>query len=139
MIYIGIDTGKHTGLAVWDSRKGRLLEVETMPIHRALDRVLTWTMQCSRNGINVMVIFEDARQRKYYTGDVAAKAQGAGSIKRDAWIWEDFLIDYSIPFRAVAPGKGSTKWTAAYFKQVTGWQGLTSNHARDAAVLVIGR
>ena len=31
MIYIGIDTGTNTGYAEWDSKKGRLLEVDSLP------------------------------------------------------------------------------------------------------------
>lgn len=39
MIYIGIDTGTNTGYAEWDSKKGRLLEVDSLPIHKAMERV----------------------------------------------------------------------------------------------------
>ena len=87
------------------------------------------------------MIFEDARHRTWFGKDknISAKLQGAGSIKRDCSIWEDFLQDYEIPFRAVPPQKGCTKWTEEYFKMVTGWKGKTSSHSRDAAVLVFGR
>lgn len=136
MKWIGIDTGTHTGLAVWDDKKRELTSLETLPIHKALSRVLAIS-----GSEEVMVIFEDARQRKWFGRDknTNAKLQGAGSIKRDCSIWEDFLTDYEIPFRAVPPQKGCTKWTEEYFKMVTGWKGKTSNHARDAAVLVFGR
>ena len=77
MICIGIDPGTHTGLAVWDTRSGRFLNLETLPIHQAMDIVRYW------NGVtdgNIQVVFEDARQRKWFgRGDVSAKAQGAGS------------------------------------------------------------
>lgn len=36
MIYIGIDTGVHTGIAIWDNRKRSLEMVKQMPIHRAM-------------------------------------------------------------------------------------------------------
>ena len=32
-----------------------------------------------------------------------------------------------------------TKWSAEVFADMTGWKGRTSNHARDAALLVYGR
>lgn len=135
MIWIGIDTGTHTGLAVWDDTKQQLVSLETLSIHRAMARVLTLSAE------DVMVVFEDARQRTWFGKDknTYAKLQGAGSIKRDCSIWEDFLTDYEIPFRAVPPHKGSTKWSEEYFKMVTGWTGKSSNHSRDAAVLVFGK
>lgn len=136
MIYIGIDPGTHTGLAVWDDKKKELTSLETLPIHRALARVLAIS-----GTDETFVVFEDAKQRTWFGKDKnsSAKLQGAGSIKRDCSIWEDFLTDYEIPFRAVPPQKGGTKWTEDYFKLVTGWKGKTSNHSRDAAILVYGR
>lgn len=139
MICIGIDPGKHTGLAVWDSREGRFLSLETLPIHKALSRVRIWKMESDSRGWSLRVVFEDARQRSWFgKGDVSAKQQGAGSIKRDCVIWEDFLQDTGIPFQAKPPVKGATKVSSAYFKAVSHWEGRTSVHARDAAMLVIG-
>ena len=135
MICIGIDPGTHTGVAVWDTREGKFLSLETLPIHKALLRVLVLTSDQVAE-----VVFEDARQRTWFgKGDTNAKAQGAGSVKRDCSIWEDFCRDYGIPFQAKPPIKGATKVTADYFKMVSGWTGRTSEHARDAAMLVIGR
>ena len=135
MKWIGIDPGTHTGLAVWDDKKRELTSLETLPIHKALARVLAIS-----GSDEVFVIFEDARQRTWFgKGDTNAKAQGAGSVKRDCSIWEDFCKDYGIPYWAKPPGKGMTKVTSDYFRTISGYQGRTSNHARDAAMLVIGR
>lgn len=139
MIWIGIDTGTHTGLAVWDDTKREFLEIETLSIHKALDKVRWYKDFCSKYGQDLFVIFEDARQRNWFGERTNAKLQGAGSIKRDCAIWEDFLKDEEVQFRAMPPQKGCTKLSADYFKKVTGWQKQTSNHARDAAMLVIGR
>lgn len=135
MICIGIDPGTHTGMAVWDSKEGKFLSLETLPIHRAMVEVMNL-----RIGREILVVFEDARQRKWYgKGDTNAKLQGAGSVKRDCSIWEDFCKDYGIPFRAIPPVKGATKITPEYFKLISHYQGRTSEHSRDAAMLVIGR
>ena len=136
MKWIGIDTGTHTGLAVWDDRLKELTSLETIPIHRALSRVLALS-----STEDVFVIFEDARQRTWFGKDknTSAKLHCATSIKSDCSIWENFLTDYEIPFRAVPPQKGCTKWDDKYFKMGTGWKGKTSNHSRDAAVLVFGK
>lgn len=137
MICIGIDPGTHTGVAVWDTREGKFLSLETLPIHRALAKVQViaeWDKK------NLQVVFEDARQRTWFgKGDTNAKAQGAGSVKRDCSIWEDFCKDYGIPYWAKPPVKGATKVSADYFKMVSHWTGRTSEHSRDAAMLVIGR
>ena len=137
MICIGIDPGTHTGVAVWDTREGKFLSLETLPIHRALAKVQViaeWDKK------NLQVVFEDARQRTWFgKGDTNAKAQGAGSVKRDCSIWEDFCKDYGIPYWAKPPVKGATKVSADYFKMVSHYQGRTSEHSRDAAMLVIGR
>ena len=135
MICIGIDPGTHTGVAVWDSKEGKFLSLETLPIHRAMVEVMNL-----RIGREILVVFEDARQRKWYgKGNTNAKLQGAGSVKRDCSIWEEFCKDYGIPFRAIPPVKGATKVSAKYFKMVSHYQGRTSEHSRDAAMLVIGR
>lgn len=140
MICIGIDPGTHTGVAVWDTREGRFLSLQTMPIHRAIIAVLDWEAFSRRHGDDFQVVFEDARQRTWFGhGDTNAKAQGAGSVKRDCSIWEDFCKDYDIPFQAKPPVKGATKVSADYFKMVSHYQGRTSEHSRDAAMLVIGR
>lgn len=136
MLYIGIDTGVHTGFAVWDSGNGCYLHIATVKIHAALEM----TEKIHREaGDDMCVLFEDARQRKWFGANARQKMQGAGSVKRDAVIWEDFLTDKGIPFRAIPPQKGATKWSAEYFSKVTGWSGRTSEHARDAALLVFNR
>ena len=136
-VLVGIDTGRHTGFAVWDTEKRQLDFVDTIPIHEALLRI--W----SQRHANVEVYFEDARQRKWYGTRTAKedrnKLQGAGSVKRDSTIWEDALKDWGIPFHAVAPKHNVTKMTPEFFRALTGWKGRTSEHSRDAAMLVFGR
>lgn len=140
MIYIGIDPGAHTGVAFWDATKREFVELSTIPIHQALHKVRKFHND-NKDLFDICVVFEDARQRTWFGRDknTNAKLQGAGSIKRDCSIWEDFCKDYQIPFIAVPPMKGGTKLSDAYFKTISGWKGKTSNHARDAAMLVIGR
>lgn len=135
MIFIGIDTGTHTGVAIWDSEQKKFLGVETLPIHKAMELVMTYATTFS----SVFVIFEDARQRKWFGRTTRGKEQGAGSIKRDCSIWEDFLTDKGILFKAVPPMVGGTKMNEDYFKKLTGWKKRTSNHARDACMLVYGK
>ena len=130
MVIIGIDPGLNTGLAMWSLTNNHLMIVNTYKIHEAMKIV-------SDNDKSIInhVIFEDARKRTWFGNAGREQLQGAGSIKRDCKIWEDFLTDLQIPFIMRKPAKGNTKLTADYFKKLTGWEGRTSNHARDAAML----
>lgn len=138
MIYIGIDTGVHTGYAVYDSNGKVLQSVGCYKIHKVMKIVLNLL----NNGKNIKVRVEDARKRTWYGFHTAkqdrARLQGAGSVKRDAQIWEDFLTDLCVDFEMVAPKNNATKLTAESFRQLTGWAGKTNEHGRDAAMLVYG-
>ena len=136
--YIGIDTGANTGFVVWGKHEKKILEIKTVKIHRAMLLVKTWYNQYP-NGA-VLVRIEDARLRKWLPKNVGPEQlQGAGSIKRDATIWEDFLKDLGIDYEMVAPKDNKTKMDAEYFKRLTGWAGITNEHMRDAAMLVFGK
>ena len=141
MIYIGIDTGVHTGLAVWDSKRRRLEECKTVLIHQAIEEV---TIMHAVLGDELTVVIEDARQRRWIPREknlatFKGRAMGAGSVKRDASIWQYFLVDKKIRHLMVPPKAGMTKLNADAFQRITGWVGRTSSHARDAAMLVFGR
>lgn len=137
---VGIDPGKHTGLAIWNTETQSFADLGTVPIHDALKAVF----YLHRDYGPVRVYFEDARQRKWLPKDATSSEyrghlMGAGSVKRDSVIWQDALTDWGIPFEMVPPRAGATKWDAQTFARITGYKGRTSNHARDAALLVYGR
>lgn len=138
MIYIGIDPGTNTGFAAWDSEEKRFLEIKTLMIHQAIQLVKDYAY-VNQNRKPIKVVFEDARQRTWFGERSFSKLQGAGSVKRDCSIWEEFLKDYKIEYWAKPPIKGMTKISDERFRTISGWRSRTSNHARDAAMLVIGR
>jgi hypothetical protein len=142
MYWAGIDPGEHTGVAMYDG--AQLVEVTTVQIHRALQMVASFVEVAQANGIPVKVVFEDARKRRWLpseknVSEYRGRLMGAGSVKRDCTIWEDFLKDLGVDYVAQAPRAGMTKLSAEAFARLTGWKGRTSNHARDAAMLVYGR
>lgn len=136
MKLIGIDTGTHTGVAIYETFSKRIERLETLPIHKAMALVLATALD---NPNDTHVYFEDARLRKWFGRSGREQLQGAGSVKRDCAIWEDYLTDYKIPFTTIAPKNNATKLSADYFAKVTGWTARSSEHARDAAMLVFGR
>lgn len=132
---IGIDTGTETGFAVWEN--GKLQVVESMTITQAMSKILT-AYPCQTTKLYI----EDARLWVGFYGktkESEAKRQGAGSVKRDAKIWEDWCKEHDYEVVFVKPrGKGLKK-SAKDFKRITGWAGRTNGHARDAAMIVYGR
>lgn len=141
MIWIGIDTGTHTGVAIWDSASRQFLSIEEMKIHKALGVVEAIS---KANPGNVRVRLEDARLRHWIPrmGNIKAeigRAKGAGSVERDCSIWEDYLKDLGIPCELVAPKDNVTKMRQEAFATLTGWTQRTNEHVRDAAMLVFAK
>jgi hypothetical protein len=141
---IGIDPGVKTGFAIYDRQLKKLIQVETMGIIDAQIAVRHNKLIHSINLSEIFVRVEDARKRKVYGKKINGRfvsvgqevLQGVGSIKRDCSIWEEFLEKHGIDFEMLAPR--NTKYPEEYFEKLTGWKERTSNHARDAAILVFG-
>ena len=126
----GIDPGEKTGLAIWDCSEQQFKAINTVGIIAAQEILRVFY----KNYDLQKIYFEDARQGG---GKADSKRlQGVGSVKRDSAIWQEFCEYYHIPHAALKPDKNLTKWPEEYFKKITGWTGRTSQHARDAAVLV---
>lgn len=145
MIYVGIDTGVNTGFAVWDSKQRFLLQVCSLPIHKAMERVRSLYDEYKAGiGDKVIVRVEDPRQRTWFGTERMSremerkKLQGVGSVKRDASIWDDYLKELGVEYEMVAPKRNVTKLTQERFKALTGWQKQTNKHGRDGAMLVYG-
>lgn len=134
---VGIDPGTKTGVALWDRQEKKLLRAETVGIIEALDMVEKWfSGTVLKNEVELR--FEDARLRRWFGNSDRERLQGVGSVKRDSAIWQEFCEFHGIKFKAIAPKNNRTKTTPHYFKRLTGWQKRTSEHARDAAMLIVG-
>lgn len=132
---VGVDPGVHTGFAIWSRAERRLTTVETLGITHAMTLIRTMADAGSLHSVR----FEDARLRKWFGARGREALQGAGSVKRDCAIWQEFLQGLGgVPFLPVSPQAKGRKLDAEQFKRVTGWQGRTSEHGRDAAMLVWG-
>lgn len=134
-VYIGIDPGVQTGVAVWNSKEGHFQTLRTLKIHQVME-LIAEAKRINEDGL--FIRFEDARKRKWFGNSGREKLQGAGSVKRDCTLWEDFLIDLAVDYECVEPKRNKTKLSAEQFKQMTGWSKRSSVHSRDAAMLVFG-
>ncbi|MBD8008286.1 hypothetical protein [Acinetobacter pecorum] len=115
---------------------GELHQVECLSITKAMQAVQE--IKAIHGKDNFKLYIEDARKRTWFTGG-KEKAQGVGSVKRDAQIWEDWCIEQEFNYIMVHPKANATKTKADLFKKITGWTGRTNEHARDAAMLVFKR
>lgn len=137
-ILIGIDTGVNTGFAVAidSGNGGDLQEVQCLSITQAMANINELVIEHGKERIKLYI--EDARLRTWFTGG-REKAQGVGSVKRDAQIWEDWCREQGLNYLMIHPKANATKTKADVFKKRTGWSGRTNEHARDAAMLVFHR
>lgn len=132
MKIIGIDTGVNTGFAIWKPKLKKFSRVTTLKIHQAI-----YDVRCLNISDDLFLRIEDARLYKHIGRTKPAIIQQVGSVKRDAKIWEEFLTDLQIPFELVSPIE-TRKMKSKEFERITNWNGRTSEHARDAAMLVHG-
>ncbi|QQN40398.1 hypothetical protein [Acinetobacter sp. CS-2] len=137
-ILIGIDTGVNTGFAVAidSGNGGDLQKVECLSITQAMANINDLVTEHGKE--NIKLYIEDARLRTWFTGG-REKAQGVGSVKRDAQIWESWCKEQDLNYIMIHPKANATKTKADVFKKRTGWSGRTNEHARDAAMLVFRR
>lgn len=135
-LLIGIDVGVNTGITRYNPRTKDIIDVKTVKLHEAMQIV---SKSFAMYGKNLKVYFEDARQRKWFGNAGREKLQGAGSVKRDSQIWEDYLASLGVDFAMIPPKANATKLNADRFKTITGYQGRTNEHGRDSAMLVFGR
>jgi hypothetical protein len=144
-VLIGIDPGTDTGIAIYDRKTRLFIRLSTVKIHNALFAVKEFVE--NNHDLKVVVFVENPKTYRRF-GNVSpkvqlAKAGGGGSIKRDFVIWQDFLTSLKVEFYGISllksEGGCEKKMEEPLFKQITGYQKQTSEHARDAAMLVFGR
>lgn len=134
-LMVGIDPGVHTGFAIWHLSEQRFTDVRTTGIVDAMRLIHLMRDVGSLHSVR----FEDARLRKWFGTKGREALQGAGSIKRDCSIWQEFMDSMDgVPYLPVSPLEKGLKLNAKEFARMTKWEGRTSQHARDAAMLIYG-
>lgn len=133
---IGIDPGVRTGVADWNKDCKEFNSVATMSIVEAMSLLNVLL----RAGYSLHIRFEDCRLRKWKGNNGPEALKGVGSVERDCKIWQEFCEFHEIDYLAVSPQsqQGLTKLSPDRFKALTGWDKRTSEHARDAGMLVFG-
>lgn len=150
-VLIGIDPGKQTGVAIYDPEAGALLFCRALSFWNAalgllqghtLRDVFTGDFDPDASAVACAVI-EDARRVGLYHRHRSlqgqrrdAAARSVGEIDAQTRLWTEFFALLGIPVVTVEPTR--KKWDAETFQQITGFEGPTNEHARDAARLVWG-
>lgn len=141
MICVGIDPGTNTGFAVWDCIAGEFAALDTLGFWSAYQRVL----QLAATHERLLAVVEDPSGNKpVFPRNLTMKevkiklhiAQSVGGNKREAQLLIKGLRRAGIPVKTVTPRDG--KWNAETFAKITGYQGRTNEHKRDAGRLVVG-
>ena len=145
--YIGIDAGQHTGVAVWDGKQ--FLSIVTTDFWGAVSVI--------EQNPEATIYIEDPSQNRPVFGllglysktvgshvqklsALAKVAQNVGGVKRESELLIEYCKQKKIKFVAVKPTKNSmTKLTAEKFRQITGYTARTSEHGRDAAMMIYDR
>jgi hypothetical protein len=130
---IGIDPGTDTGVAIYNPATKSLEMCESTGFWGAIDLI-------SANRDAMVIIELPNTSHVWHTGAVsqAAKnktASNVGKVLREAELLIEFCKLNGISCRSIPP-KG--KVNAKVFKMVTGWKGMTNEHARDAGMLCFG-
>ena len=135
MILIGIDTGVKTGFA--HSIDGVLQDISTETILSAQERVLDIRNEAAQSDVKLIVCIEDVRKRSCVDRSIGReRMQGVGSVKRDCGIWQEFCERHGLRHILVAPANVDTKRKAKDFEMITGWTSRTSEHGRDAGMMI---
>lgn len=138
IIIYGIDPGVTTGFATLnlDKEGARIFTVSSATILSVMDMVLKLRASNQIDNVPFFLVMEDARLRTWFGHSGPERWQGAGSIKRDCQIWQEFLQAYEIPYMLVPPMHNRTKMTSAEFEKHTGIK-RSNQHERDAAALLL--
>lgn len=130
-LILGIDPGAHTGVATYVG--GQLTDLETVGPHQ-IERLI-------RGRAPARVVFEDSRLQSHTWTSSASKAAAAKMARNvgqvDAWCYLITAIcaELGIAAHGISPAGKGAKLDAKQFASVTGWNGKSNEHVRDAAMV----
>jgi hypothetical protein len=132
--HIGIDPGVRTGVAVWDRQDRRFDQLLTTDIDTAWDIIQKYDPETT------VIYIENPNMRRWFGKSSRERLQGAGSVKRDYSVWKRRLDASDYYWTAIEPKSVMSCSTDTQFKLITRYSGkVTSQHSRDAGMMVFGR
>jgi len=145
---IGLDPGVNTGFCLYDKTAKKIVKLDTLEfweLFDALDEIKQYiapqllTFHIENSALNKPTFVKAG-------GDTQKKVQkisrNVGSNQRESTLLIEGIRRYGFSVIEVKPTgiRGQKrKWDESFFQKVTGYTGRSSQHARDAAMLVYGR
>lgn len=143
---IGIDPGAHTGFAIWDCKAKKITQIATFDFWECIEKIyeLAYSTHFNFSDVRteIAVVIENPGGnrptfREHQTKFREKLSQNIGMNKRDAQLIIQYCERSGIKVLPIIPGKHSqSKVKPDVFSQITCWIGRTSQHGRDAAMLV---
>jgi hypothetical protein len=137
MIIIGIDPGVVNGYSLYDTKEGKLCVVTSGKTWQ----IITWLKIQQELSSEIIVYIEDPTTWRPFKGskDQSHRLKAAGSVTARFRAILEYLEDNSINFVRVPIQGNAKKMSSDMFVKVTGWDGRTNEHGRDAALLIYGK
>jgi len=130
LIVIGIDPGKHTGVAV--AKDGKLISLVETDFWGCIDIIRGYNKE------NLLCVIELPRSKSVWHNEAKNKRAiqrtgvNVGSCIREAELIIEYCKNNKINYKTQHP---EGKIDADKFKQKTGWEKSTNSHKRDAGML----
>lgn len=143
---IGIDPGRNTGICVYSQTDNKIVELSTFTNFWYLVKYFDGIGNMYPLGIQFKFILEDPQlndpvfisgRHGLSTRQMLKVAQDVGRNKEQAYLLIEYMKIQTRNFITVQPTQ--SKWKPEYFQRLTGWEGKSNEHTRDAARLVWGR
>ena len=147
MIYIGIDPGVKNGWAVWDSQVKKFCEIRTFSFWELITNIETMNKayDCRfyvEATYKIKAVW-DSKGRPQPTNLEVIRwgklCQNIGQNRQISCLILQWLERNHCDYIECQPGSSLTKLKPDTFKQMTKYKERTSQHGRDAAMLVWGR
>lgn len=140
-IYIGIDPGSTTGVAIWYKNTKKLDIMQFNGHCKAI--MFLWQLFRDNHPMHYKLRIEDARLVKgnayFASKNGNSKDQKVGYVKAFSKDWEIFCKENKLDYEMLPPKKNPYKEDPELFEKHTGIKTLkTHSHSRDAAFLVWG-
>lgn len=135
-IYIGIDPGIVSGFAIWQPKSKVLENVDSFKLHQLFSKLETlnakFDMRVFVENPNTWIQFRGTKPN-------ASQQQGAGGVKQTYKHIIEFLADNKIDYTPTKLQGNMKKVKSGLFKKITGYQGATNEHGRDAAMIIFDK
>jgi hypothetical protein len=140
--YIGIDPDvDKSGFAIWDSKLKKFVHIHSYDLFDICQEIKDWDedaeimVYLEAGWLNKKANFHGFKNQSKIYGESIAKNVGRNhEIGRQI---EKFCIKNEIEYKLIRPTKEKVK-DIQLLKRLTGWEKVTNQDKRDAAMLVVG-